>query len=222
MMADDDKTIVTKKTATKKAVAKTAVTKKAVTTKTVAKAATDLAVNLSLHGYGVGYFAAVELQKFVREVLSMLSRQEVMAAYGTTTVWQLVERVSELYLGGSVNGVRHRTMARCQEKNQLMAIDLSQPHLVEYMDYCYKYKAPAEIPKYELGKVQWKIAKEEKKRQRRAALEAKMQNVSSYFLGTNEMEIRSKLNVATGVPTNRNTVTMFDAFRMAGIVQNNN
>lgn len=82
-----------------------------ITAETVAKSANDLAVNLSLHGYGVGHFAAVELQKLVTDVLSMLSKQDVMAAYGTATTWQLVERVSSLYLGGSVNGVKHRTMA---------------------------------------------------------------------------------------------------------------
>lgn len=131
-----------------------------------------------------------------------------------------LERISEWYLTKEKIENMHLVRSVCQEKNQLMAMDLSQPHLVEYMDYCYKYKAPAKVPKYELGKVQWKIAKEEKKRQRRAALEAKMQNVASYFLGTNELEVQSKLNVATGVPSNRNTVSMFDAFRMAGVIQN--
>ncbi|XXF81318.1 hypothetical protein P2318_16625 [Myxococcaceae bacterium GXIMD 01537] len=76
------------------------------------KAARDLSVNLSLHGYGVAYFAAVELQNLVRDVKEMLQNAEVLSAYGVRDVWQLVDRVSTLYLGGSVNGVRYRTMAQ--------------------------------------------------------------------------------------------------------------
>jgi hypothetical protein len=83
-----------------------------VTPEQVFKAAKDLAVNLSLHGYGIGYFAAIELQKLINTVKSMLSFQDVISAFGTKDCWQLVERVSQLYLGGSVNGVRQRTMAQ--------------------------------------------------------------------------------------------------------------
>jgi hypothetical protein len=43
--------------------------------------------------------------------MAMLSYPDVIAAYGVRDIWQLVERVSQLYLGGSVNGVRQRTMA---------------------------------------------------------------------------------------------------------------
>jgi hypothetical protein len=82
-----------------------------VTPEQVFKAAKDLAVNLSLHGYGIGHFAAIELQKLIKTVMAMLSFPDVIAAYGVRDIWQLVERVSQLYLGGSVNGVRQRTMA---------------------------------------------------------------------------------------------------------------
>ena len=80
------------------------------------KSARDLAVNLSLHGYGVAHFAAVEMQKLVREVLDLLAHPEILKAYGVNDVWQLVERVGSLYLGGSVNGVRFRTMAQSGSK----------------------------------------------------------------------------------------------------------
>jgi hypothetical protein len=82
-----------------------------VTAEQVFKSAKDLAVNLSLHGYGIGYFAAIELQQLIKNVKAMLSYPDVIAAYGVRDVWQLVERVSQMYLGGSVNGVRQRTMA---------------------------------------------------------------------------------------------------------------
>jgi hypothetical protein len=65
----------------------TATIRKALTAQQVFKNARDLAVNVSLHGYGI-------------------------AAYGVNDVWQLVERVSGLYLGGSVNSVRQRTLAQ--------------------------------------------------------------------------------------------------------------
>jgi hypothetical protein len=84
-----------------------------VTDEQVFKAAKDLAVNLSLHGYGIGHFAAVEMQKLARDVKGMLSFPDVLSAFGTRDVWQLVERVSQMYLGGSTNGVRQRTMAQC-------------------------------------------------------------------------------------------------------------
>lgn len=132
-----------------------------------------------------------------------------------------LERISEWYLTKAKFENMWLTKSLCSEEHQLMAVDLSRPHLVEYEDYVYKYRAPAEVPKYELGIVQWKIAREEAKRQRRAALEAKMQDAQSYFLGTSELEIRSKLNEATGIPSGREKMTMFDAFRLAGLTSSN-
>jgi|tagenome__1003787_1003787.scaffolds.fasta_scaffold20989729_9 hypothetical protein len=82
-----------------------------VTNEYVFKNARDLAVNLSLHGYGAAHFAAVELQKLVKDVKRMLSFADVLNAYGVRDYNQLIERVSALYLGGPVNGVRQRTMA---------------------------------------------------------------------------------------------------------------
>ena len=79
---------------------------------TVIKAARDLAVNLSLHGYGVAHFAAVQMQKLIKQIKDMLSRPELLLAYGVNDDRQLVERVSAMYLGGSMNGVRYRTMAQ--------------------------------------------------------------------------------------------------------------
>jgi hypothetical protein len=77
----------------------------------VIKAARDLAANLSLHGFGVAYFAAGELQTQINEVLSLLSEQEVKQAYGARDMWGVIEQVSALELGGARNTVRYRTMA---------------------------------------------------------------------------------------------------------------
>jgi hypothetical protein len=86
--------------------------RKALTQQQVFKNARDLAVNLSLHGYGIAHFAAVELQEHVRSTMRMLSYPDVLQAYGVLDVWQLVERVSGLYLGGAANSVRQRTLAQ--------------------------------------------------------------------------------------------------------------
>ncbi len=78
----------------------------------VLKSARDLAVNLSLHGFGFPHFAAVELQKLIKDVKEMLSAPDSLAAWGSRDCWQLVERVAAAYGGGSVNSVRQRTMAQ--------------------------------------------------------------------------------------------------------------
>jgi hypothetical protein len=82
----------------------------------VHKAARDLAVNISLHGYGIAYNAAIEMQAIVRDVIAILDESDVLMAYGVRDRWQLVDRVSALYLGGAVNGVKYRTMASAGEK----------------------------------------------------------------------------------------------------------
>lgn len=82
-----------------------------VTNEYVFKNARDLSVNLSLHGYGAAHFAAIELQKLIKDVKRMLSFADILNAYGVRDYSQLIERVSALYLGGPVNGVRQRTMA---------------------------------------------------------------------------------------------------------------
>src|SRR5262245_86082 len=86
--------------------------RKAVVGQQELKSGRDLAVNLSLHGYGMAHFAAVELQKLIRSVKQMLSAPDVLASFGVKDCWQLTERISTLYLGGSVNSVRQRTMAQ--------------------------------------------------------------------------------------------------------------
>lgn len=82
----------------------------------VHKAGRDLAVNLSLHGYGIAHPAAIELQNLVQEMMDLLNHPEILRAYGVRDIWQLVDRVSALYLGGASNGVRYRTMAASGER----------------------------------------------------------------------------------------------------------
>jgi hypothetical protein len=77
----------------------------------VKKAARDLGANLSLHGYGIGYFAATELQNQIREIIGLLSDPDIKTAYGARDMWQVVDQVASLELGGAKNSIRYRTMA---------------------------------------------------------------------------------------------------------------
>jgi len=77
----------------------------------VLEAALALAHNGSSHGFGIAHFAAVELGDTVRRILRVLSSAEILAAYGVSSLWQLVERISQQYLGGAADGPRYRTMA---------------------------------------------------------------------------------------------------------------
>ena len=77
----------------------------------VRKAGRDLAANLSLHGYGMAYFMATDLQKQVKDVIKLLSEPDIKSAYGARDMWQVIDQVAALELGGSKNSVRYRTMA---------------------------------------------------------------------------------------------------------------
>jgi len=77
----------------------------------VRKAGRDLAANLSLHTYGMAYSLATDVQAEVNEFIALLSDPEVKAAYGARDMWQLIDQVATLELGGARNSIRYRTMA---------------------------------------------------------------------------------------------------------------
>lgn len=77
----------------------------------VRKAGRDLAANLTLHGYGVAWFAATELQNTINDVIGLLSDPEIKAAYGARDMWQVIDQVATLELGGAKNSVQYRTLA---------------------------------------------------------------------------------------------------------------
>jgi hypothetical protein len=76
----------------------------------VRRAARELAANLSLYGQGWAGFAATELQKQIGDITKLLSAPEVRAAYGARDMWQVIEQVAAIDLGGAKNSVRYRTM----------------------------------------------------------------------------------------------------------------
>ncbi|XZG68936.1 hypothetical protein ACTSKR_09740 [Chitinibacteraceae bacterium HSL-7] len=83
----------------------------AVSQEQVRKAARDLAANLSLHGYGIAYFAATELQQSILEFRDVLSDAEIKGAFGARDMWQVIDQVNANYLGGARNTYRYRVQA---------------------------------------------------------------------------------------------------------------
>ena len=79
----------------------------------IRKAARDLAVNLSLHGYGMAYYAALDLQQQIKFMINLLSDKEVMANYGARDMWQVIDQVATLELGGAKTSSRYATLASC-------------------------------------------------------------------------------------------------------------
>ncbi len=79
----------------------------------VRKAARDLAVNLSLHGYGMAYYAALDLQAQIKFMITLLSDPEIRTNYGARDMWQVVDQVATLELGGAKTSSRYRTLATC-------------------------------------------------------------------------------------------------------------
>jgi hypothetical protein len=79
----------------------------------VRKAARDLAVNLSLHGYGMAFYAAIDLQEQIGFMIRLLGDPDIRNAYGARDMWQVIDQVATLELGGAKTSSRYRTLATC-------------------------------------------------------------------------------------------------------------
>lgn len=79
----------------------------------VRKAARDLASNLSLHGYGMTFYSAKELEAEVKLMVDTLSDREILSAYAARDMWQVIDQVATLELGGARTSSRYRTLATC-------------------------------------------------------------------------------------------------------------
>ena len=77
------------------------------------KSARDLVENLSMHGYGMAFYAAQELSKQVNEIIDILSDPDIRANYGARDMWQVIDQVATLELGGAKSTSRYRTLATC-------------------------------------------------------------------------------------------------------------
>jgi len=77
----------------------------------VRKAARDLASNLSLHGYGMAHYAARELQEQIKFMIKLLGDPEIRGNYGARDMWQVIDQVATLELGGAKTSSRYRNLA---------------------------------------------------------------------------------------------------------------
>ncbi|WP_114583007.1 hypothetical protein [Ferruginivarius sediminum] len=75
------------------------------------KSLRDLAAGLSLHAYGVAYFAAVELQKEINDISRFLGDPEVQRMYGANDMWQVIDQVKIAELNMRSNTTRAKTVA---------------------------------------------------------------------------------------------------------------
>ena len=74
-------------------------------------AAQALAVNASTHGAGLTS-SAQRLSSDVEELVALLREPEIVQAFGARDMWQVIEQVNTLELGGAVNVKRYRTRAQ--------------------------------------------------------------------------------------------------------------
>lgn len=105
----------------------------------------------------------------------------------------------------------------CEGEHAMLGLDLSRPHLTKLAEYAYQYKAPADVPNYELGKVQWKLYREEQRRNRALAKGAQAEQAKEYYVTTDELEIMARINQATGQPEHRSKKSLFDAMMCASV-----
>ena len=75
------------------------------------RAARALAVNASAHGSGRMRAAAAQLGATTKAVIDFLGAPEIRAAFGARDLWQVIDEVSRLELGGAADVARFRTLA---------------------------------------------------------------------------------------------------------------
>lgn len=77
----------------------------------VRKAIRDFAANASLRGWAGTAFIAERMARHVKKAFRILGLPAVKNAFGVTTPWQVIERVSQREFGITVNTVLNRTLA---------------------------------------------------------------------------------------------------------------
>lgn len=131
-----------------------------------------------------------------------------------------IERIADWYLAKPKIESMWFVQSVCREKHRALGMMLTEPHLTEYHEYCYKYVAPAKRKKYQVGKVQWDLVREDKKRARYTKLYESMLNERCGYRmersGLNDVQ----LNVATGVEKKAGSMrpTLFQAAMRSGVM----
>ncbi|MEM6252896.1 MAG: hypothetical protein AAF821_08235 [Cyanobacteria bacterium P01_D01_bin.156] len=77
----------------------------------IRKSGRDLAANLSLHGFSIAHYAAVKLERQIKDDIKILSDPEVKGAYGAKDMYGVIDQVAATDLGGPRNSIQYRTMA---------------------------------------------------------------------------------------------------------------
>ena len=79
----------------------------------VRKAARDLASNLSRYAFGIVNYAARDLQDQINKMIELLNHEDIRRSFGARDMWQVIDQVATLELGGARNSARFRTLASC-------------------------------------------------------------------------------------------------------------
>lgn len=79
----------------------------------VKKAARDLTSNMSLYGYGMAFYAAVDLQTQINEMIELLQDPDLRSVFGARDMWGVIDQVAQVELGGARNSSKYRTLATC-------------------------------------------------------------------------------------------------------------
>src|SRR5690606_1691359 len=77
----------------------------------VKKSARDLVANMSLYGYGMAYYAAIDLQKQINEMIQLLSDPDMRAPFGARDMGDVIDQLAHVALGGARNSRQYRTLA---------------------------------------------------------------------------------------------------------------
>lgn len=83
----------------------------AIARRQVKTAARELAVNMSVHGRGMVFYAGADLQAQIKDMIAILSDKEVQSACGARDMWGVIDYVARTELGGARNSSRYRTLA---------------------------------------------------------------------------------------------------------------
>ena len=63
----------------------------------------ELAINLSMYGHGLAWFAASDFKVEIQQVMELLSSAELQIAFGAKTPWEVIYNVAASELGATLN-----------------------------------------------------------------------------------------------------------------------
>jgi len=76
---------------------------RSVTTEEVLISGRDLAINLSMYGHGLAWFAAPDFKIEIQQAMELLDSAELQIAFGAKTPWEVIYNVASAELGVALN-----------------------------------------------------------------------------------------------------------------------